>query len=155
MFRYRQKIRRWAAGVLLIWLFGVAAGVANACLAPSLAALGGQRSESAATAEAVHGSMAAAGGELHHGSHQSQHEGAMGLEAPFGKANCQDVCDKATVSIPPLKSVLDGTHGHELYLPAVAIACPAPAPSPVELVQPRQMVGLAPPITIAFLRLAL
>ena len=32
MFRQRQQLRRWAARVLLVWLFSVGAGAANACI---------------------------------------------------------------------------------------------------------------------------
>ena len=32
MFRHRRKLSRWAAHVLLVWLFGVAVGIAHACV---------------------------------------------------------------------------------------------------------------------------
>jgi len=36
MFRHRHQLRRWAARALIVWLFGVVAGVANACMAPTV-----------------------------------------------------------------------------------------------------------------------
>ena len=33
MFRRPQQLRRWALRVVLVWLFGIGLGVANACLA--------------------------------------------------------------------------------------------------------------------------
>lgn len=154
MFRSRRQLRRWAARVLLVWLFGVAAGVANACLVPSGMQSGGQRSELVVAFEATHGKVAAMGSE-HHVALQTHHEGALDHEGLHGKSNCQDFCDKSTVSIPPLKSALDDVHAHALQPAAVAIALPVPAFSPVQLSAPRRDGGLAPPILIAFLRLTL
>lgn len=45
MFRHRHQLRRWAGRVLLVWLFGIATGVAHASLPPSPMELGAQRSE--------------------------------------------------------------------------------------------------------------
>ena len=33
LFRQRYRLRSWTFGVLLVWLFGLGLGVANACLA--------------------------------------------------------------------------------------------------------------------------
>lgn len=155
MFRTRRHLRRWAAGMLFAWLFGVAAGVANACLVPSGMQPGGQRFEPAVAFEATDGKAAAMGSEHHHGALQMHHEGALDHEGLHGKSNCQDFCDKSTVSIPPLKSALDDVHAHALQPAAVAIALPIPAFSPVQLSAPRRDGGLAPPIPIAFVRLTL
>jgi hypothetical protein len=137
MFRHRQQLRRWAARVLLLWLFGVGAGVANACLAT--------------------GHPAAA-----HGHARSDAVGAPLQEAdaptPVGnlaKANCQDFCDKATVSIPPLKSALDDTQSHPAIATTALTVLPMPAFAPRPLWVPRRDGAQAPPIPIVFLRLAL
>lgn len=37
MFRHRRHLHRWAYRVLVVWLFGIAAGVANACLVADFA----------------------------------------------------------------------------------------------------------------------
>ena len=153
MFHCRRQLHRWAAGLLLVWLFGVAAGVANACLTTTMAELGGQRSRPTQAAGEAHGETAAA--ELHHDSHQAPHHGALGHEASPAQFNCQDHCDKSTVSIPPLKSALDETLGHALPPVAIVMACPAQDRAPAKRPMPRRAGALAPPITIAFLRLAL
>lgn len=152
MFRHRQQLRRWAARTLLVWLFGIATGVAQACLAPSPMERGGQQSEPAVEVEAGHGKAAQAS-ELHHESYPTQHAGVLGHDGSPVKSNCQDFCEKATVSIPPLKSALDKVQGHAL--PPVELAIVGLAPEPVQLSVPRRDRGLAPPIRLAFLRLAL
>jgi hypothetical protein len=136
MFRHRQPLRRWAALVLLLWLFGVGTGVAHACLAPSLAEWG-------------EGSEAAAAGDCHGAGQTAADERAA------GKTNCQDFCDKAGVSIPPLKAALDDVLGAALLFPAVAAVAPVPALAPVQAAVPRRDGGWAPPIRIALLRLTL
>ena len=143
MFRHRQQLRRWAARVLLLWLFGVGASVAHACLTPSLLQFG---QPSAAASALAHHQIS---------SPEQAHEGCHGHEGPKLKSNCADFCDKASVSIPPLKSALDDVQGHALQFPAVALAHPAAAHVPVQLQVPRRDGAWAPPILIAFLRLAL
>lgn len=139
MFRHRQPLRRWAALLLLLWLFGVGAGVANACLAPSL----------------VPSSGPAAGHDHAGAGHASGHEsGDHGPVSP-AEANCQDFCDKSTVSVTPLKSAVGEVDAHALppQVAATVLQVPA-APAALPWV-PRRDGGLAPPIPIAFLRLAL
>ena len=133
MFHHRSQLRRWAARVLLLWLFGVGTGVANACLGPSLADSG-----------------------AHPTGHPSAAYEHPDREGPFGKSNCQDFCEKSTVSIPPLKSALDNVQAHALLPGAIVVILPVPAFSPDELLLPLRDGGLAPvPIRTAFLRLAL
>ena len=153
MFHHRQQLRRWAARTLLVWLFGIASGIAQACLTPSPMEPGAQRYEPAVEVE--HGKAAAAGDGLHHESHPAQHEGFLGhADAPV-KSNCQDFCEKSALAIPPLKSALDKVQGHALPPPGVAMACPAPAAASVQTLTPRHDGALAPPIRLCFLRLAL
>lgn len=88
MFSDRRRLRRWAAQVLLVWLFGLAMGVANAC------ALGEQahhRSElaTAAASDAVQ---------------KHQHGNEQGDPA---KVNCLEFCEKASIAAPQLKLVGD------------------------------------------------
>ena len=154
MFRDRKQLRRWAARALLLWLFGIATGIAHACLTPSPIELGGWQSEPAVEVEAGHGKAAQASGH-HQGASPTQHEGVLGHEGSPVKSNCQDFCEKAAVSIPPLKSALDKVQGHALPPVAVAIVCLVPASEPVQLSAPCWDGGPAPPIRLAFLRLAL
>jgi len=157
MFRYRRQVHRWACRVLLLWFVGTVTCVTNASLAASLTGLGGQRSEPAVAAEAHHGKTASEGSDVRHGSPQMQHEAASGPDGPPVNENCSgDHCGKFSVSILPLKSALDASHGYALPPAAVALACPVPESSPGQRLLPRRDGGLAPaPITIAFLRLAL
>ena len=144
MFNRRQPLRRCAALVLLLWLFGIGAGVAHACLAPNLVAPGHEVDESATLAE-VDGDHAAC-----HGTGQAHAE--KGVQV---KTNCQDFCDKASVSIPPLKVALDDVLGAALLFPAVAGVKPVPALASNLHAVPRRDGALAPPAPIAFLRLTL
>ncbi|MBI2749096.1 MAG: hypothetical protein HYX43_07085 [Burkholderiales bacterium] len=153
MFRHRQQLRHWAARVLLVWLFGIATGVAHACVFPSLMELGKQRSESATAAQ---GGAATPASEHCHPVYQTPDDGTPGHDGSPAKSNCQDYCEKSTVSIPPLKSALDNLHDHALPPPAVAVVLPVPAFTPEEPLLPRRDGGLVPlPISIALLRLAL
>ena len=141
MFRYRNQLRRWAAWVLLLWLFGVGSGVANACMASNPAESGAPHDDTVAH---------------HHALVPPLHvEGDADHPILPGKANCQDFCGKAGVSIPPLKSVLDGFHGPAFLPTVIATAVPAPPLPALQLWVPRREGVRAPPIPIAFLRLTL
>ena len=119
MFRHRLPLRRWAACVLLIWLFGLGTSIANACITT------GQVVPAAATA-----SHPVAAVDAHHDAASHDHALADGSGLPshrtdvpahhgsLSKANCQDFCDKATVSIPPLKSALDDVQSHAVIATA-------------------------------------
>ena len=153
MFHHRNQLRRWAARVLLLWLFGIGTGVANACLGPSLADSGAHPTGHSSASQATHGDTAVLPSAVHERP-QADDLRRPPPEGPFGKSNCQDFCEKSTVSIPPLKSALDNVHA--LLPGAVMVILPVPAFSPDELLLPRRDGGLAPvPIRTAFLRLAL
>jgi hypothetical protein len=79
MFKDRRSLHRWAARVLLVWLFGLAVGVANAC------ALG-------ASAHHVDGIDLAAGTAPSQGGHEAD-------------GHCQDFCEKASTAVPKLTVV--------------------------------------------------
>ena len=156
MFRYRRQLRPWAARVLLLWLFGLGASIANACLTT------GQTEQVATTASrlvamveaqsdhAFHDHAPADGGFLPaHGADAPAHHGSL------AKTNCQDFCGKAAVSIPPLKSALDDVHSHAVIATAAVTALPMPALARVPSWPPRQDSVRDLPIPIAFLRLTL
>jgi len=135
MFCNRRQLRRWAACVGLLWLFGVAAGAANACLLSDA-------SRFAAQPVATHGLA---------DDHQDHDQDG----AP-GKANCLDFCDKSSAATPAVKVALD-------FLDVVALP-PAESfemlPAPIDSEPSGRVVSLircqgAPPIRIAFLRLSL
>ena len=157
MFFHRRQLRRWAARVLLVWLFGVAAGVANACLAPALDGHGAQASLGMHAMDADHDAAPMPPGPDAHDAMVADHSGSADHGGIPGKANCQDFCQKSTVSIPPVKSALDQHDAHALAPMAIASVVPVPAFQPEQPWLPRRDGGLAtpPPITIVFLRLAL
>ena len=128
MFRHRRHLHRWACRLVVLWLFGIAAGVAHACMVADLARTDVQQ-------------FAAAAGPADAASDCT--------------ANCQNFCVKSSVSIPTVKTAGDDAAGHGLPPPAVLAGLPMPDAPAAQ----RWTLGLegghAPPITIAFLRLAL
>ena len=138
MLRNRQFLRRWAAHVLVLWLFGIGIGVANACLTTAAAPKADRRG--AQVEMLVVRSDSSSG---HHGS--------------LVTANCQDFCGKVAVSVPILKSALDDAP----VMPAIpllssaAIAAMAPVSQPAQQWVLRRDGGPPSSIPIAYLRLAL
>ena len=124
---------------MLLWLFGIGAGVANGCLA-------------AGGAAPCEGHRQAAGQDQ--GSPSEHSDGVDHPNAP-AKTNCQDFCDKSSMSIPPLKAALDHAEGPALAPREIAMACAYMASTCDRSWEPRRDGARAPPITIAFLRLAL
>ncbi len=154
MFRHRRHLHRWAARMLFLWVFGIGAGFANACLASKPANSGDVGAVHLAAAHATD-DHAAVSSEVDPASHEEMLQaGATHDEGP-GNANCQDFCDKSAISIPPLKSALDLELAVALLPPLAAAHYLVAACEPVQWWPPcRDGVG-APPITIALLRLAL
>ena len=155
MFSNRRQLRRWAAQVLLLWLFGVSAGVANACWAGSTAKFGGLHLPPAMAANATQADEALPECELHSAAHAQQDAGSGGHQEAAARTLCHAYCDMSALSFSPLKSSPGDSPGPALPAPAFALALTIPAESPVQLLKPRRDGGLAPPITIAFLRLTL
>ena len=135
MFRDRRRLRLWAAQVLLVWLFGFAMGVANAC------ALG---------EPAHHQADANAATRLqvpHHGDEQGDAD----------KVKCLEFCEKSSIGAPQLKVVDDGLALLGFALPASdrrSTACLAGATFGRLAVDSPHLPG-GPPPRIAFQRLAL
>jgi hypothetical protein len=156
MFRHRHQVRRWAARVLLLWLFGLGAGIAHACLTPSPTAVAAVAVAVADEALAPHHHAAADPASHHRHLAPSAQDGLADHHGTIAKTNCQDFCSKATVSIPSLKSALDDVHAHALMATVfTTTALPLPAFAAMPLWVPRRDGVKAPPIPIAFLRLAL
>lgn len=134
---HRRQLRRWTALVLLAWLFGIVMSVANAC-AVRLWVDG-------AGAIVEHTSVSA---QHHHGDDHDHDEDAA-------KANCLDFCDASAVAASAWQPALDAAS--LACLPAFLISLVIPAPLSVRVrlaALPPDRTG-APPIPIAFLRLAL
>ena len=136
MFSDRRRLRRWAAQVLLVWVFGLTMSVANACV------LG----ESARHADGVD---AAAKVAVSHPRGDANGDG--------GRANCLDFCDKSSVGVPKLK-VVDDSHAAGGF--AVPVSGQIGAIKPAEFGVHRLVVDASPPrgslpARIAYQRLAL
>jgi hypothetical protein len=156
VFRHRQQLRRWATRVLVVWLFGIGASIAQACLAPNHVDLDGQRTAAAVAGELVkHGEEAPPTSDPHHASPKTQHAGVSGHDDSLAESICQDFCEKSAIAIPPLKTALDNVQCHALPPAEAAMVCPVPVAEPVQVSVPRPDGALAPPIRLAFLRLAL
>lgn len=152
MFSNRLQLRRWAARVLLVWLFGLVSGVANACWVEEIEHAGAAHQHVAAVAT---GDVAMAECVLHS---EAQHDGkqaAAGDDEPHAKSNCKTYCDALTISIAPLKTSLDNAPAHTIAVFTVAPAAPLAGASPMPVMMPGRGVGQDIPILFAFLRLAL
>lgn len=138
MFSDRRRLRRWAAQVLLVWLFGLAMGVANAC------ALG----EPAHHRSDVATPVAADTVQKHqHGNEQGD----------LAKVNCLDFCEKSSIAAPQLKVVGDGLAALGFALPVSHVLSVAGQIEPTvgRLVVDSPHLPGGPPPRIAFQRLAL
>lgn len=140
----------------MLWLFGIATGIANACLTAGSSGAGvAVAGRFAALVEghneaASHDDARARGAVvLSHGAHGQEHQSS------FADPNCLDFCKKATVSIPSLKSALDDVQLHAVVATAAATVLPMPAFAPALSWVPRRDGVLHLPVSIAFLRLAL
>ena len=138
MFSDRRRLRRWAAQVLLVWLFGLAMGVANAC---ALGEHAHHRPElaTAAASDAVQ---------------KHQHGNEQGDPA---KVNCLEFCEKASIAAPQLKLVGDGLAALGFALPVSHTLSVAGQTEPTvdRLVVDSPTLPGGPPPRIAFQRLAL
>ena len=104
MFRHRQQLRRWAARVLLVWLFGVGTGVAHACLSSNPAQPSGPAAAHATGEVMAHHGAAAVAQPL--GSAQAQaDEGAPGEQGPAARSSCVDYCEKASIQACELAAI--------------------------------------------------
>lgn len=157
MFRNSRQLRRWAARVLLVWLFGVGLGVANACWAGIHFQPGAVHPASAAAQQVAGGEEATPECALHGASQaDAQQDGGPGPgHDGQARSNCKTYCDGFSVSITPLKTSLDNMPAHAMPVATTSLAAPVAGASPVHLLMSRRDPGPATPITIAFLRLAL
>jgi hypothetical protein len=102
MFSDRRRLRRWTAQVLLVWLFGLAMGVANAC---ALGESAQHRSDWPTAADADADTDVV---------HRHQH----GNEKPDpAKVSCLEFCEKSSIVAPQFKVVGDGLAAFGFALP--------------------------------------
>jgi len=142
--------------VLFLWLFSVVAGVANACLIPTLNTPGASAALLAVESATPHHGHVAGPSTTTSAEHQvlGADENSTGDESTV-TANCLDFCDTASISIPPLKSFVDDGQIQALAPPTLPTVLPVPAFVPVRPQVAHWIDVAAPTIPIAFLRLAL
>lgn len=128
--------RSTAFVMLVVWLFALASGVANACLlaapeAHSNAASAAVPATSHATAELV------------------------GHESDTWKESCVKVCDDGTHSLPSAQAGVDQTDPGSAPLVATLWAASRPVASVPRRLDDRQLHTVGPPLRIRYSRLAL
>jgi hypothetical protein len=135
MFSDRPHLRRWAAHVLLVWVFGLAMGIANAC------ALGGSTHHPDTLQTMANG---VSQGHAHQDGEQS-------------KASCLDFCEKSSIGAPQLKVVGDSDTALAQALPVSSLLWVIETPESAvgRLVVDSPHLPGGPPLRIAFQRLAL
>jgi hypothetical protein len=132
MFSDRRRLRQWAVQLLLVWLFGLAMGVAHAC---------------------------ALGTSAHHTVGTSAKVVAQGHDDQNGDekhANCLDFCEKSSIGAPKLKvdvSVALGLAALPVADRASMIVLPPPLVGLRAAASP--YLRGSPPLRIALQRLAL
>ena len=131
-----RRLRHWAACMLLLWLFGIGCGIAQACAGSHL---------QAATDGIGRGQTSAVGDcEQHHGE-----------QGGLAQAHCRDFCDNASTSVPTVQPSLNGLFVLALMPAVINTVAPVPALSLARAGVLRPPDRPARPITLTYLRLAL
>jgi hypothetical protein len=139
--------------MLLVWLFGIVVGVANACVAPGPGSSATGHSRSVSASGSHHCDVMTPGANRAEGVKPGLDTRDDGSST---KSNCQDLCEKSTISIPPQKLVLGGSADLPLLPGAFTVVLAWPLSPAARLCEmSRSDSGDATAITIAFLRLAL
>lgn len=136
MFHDRRRLRRWAAQLLLAWLFGLAMGVVNACVISEPT-----HDRSPSEQRAQHAS--------------SPHDDQAGRDAAH--ENCLDFCGKSSIGVPQLKVTDDSSTAATFAVIASGYPVIAMAGERTRVafpVAPTDRHG-SPPLRIAYGRLAL
>jgi hypothetical protein len=145
LFSNTRAKRNTAFVVLLVWLFALASGVANACLLEARATHG--HGAAAGTSETAMSNAISAG---HVGAVADHDAGAGSSKAP-----CLKVCDDGSQSLVKQQSTFDLSHPGPALLVAIVWAAAVPVVS-----APRRMDDLQPsipglPLRVRYSRLAL
>ena len=131
--------------VLLVWLFALASGMANACLVQERAT--GGHGQAAHNSDTAGGTKALAG----QGSATTEHGDAWQPSS----AACLEVCDQVSQAPVQHQNLLDADDPGPAPLHMVAWAAQAPAADPMPRTpDTRRAIGL-PPIRVKYVRLAL
>ena len=144
-FNSRTK-RHTAFAILLVWLFALASGVANACSIQAQEIHGhGSLEAHSSAGEKGHAISVAHVGAI------SNHESGL---AP-SKSQCLKVCDDGSRSLPTQQASFDFTHPVLAPLLAVAWTTSTPVISALGLAVFQQPPGPGLPIRVRIARLAL
>lgn len=139
----RAQLRRFAASVLLLWLFGLASGIVNACVVTS----GLRHAAHAAALEAAHD----------HGAHAVVDHGSdHGHDSVPAQPPCERLCDEPAA--PTQGDKQQSTPLAALWLPAAPLPAVQTWDAPLVRVAPPPgdpAARAGAPIPIAYLRLAL
>lgn len=145
MFASRQRLRHWAARVLLVWLFALGTGVVSACIVEP---------------QSRQAELGTAYGQGDHGGDRpgrhAHAPGALGHDHQGHKTPCAKFCDEPSVNVQP--SNPQGDAFNPTCLPAMLSPAFVPAIdlTPVPASRAVHERGRATvPVTIAFLRLTL
>jgi hypothetical protein len=142
----RVSLRRLAAYVLLVWLFGLASGIVNACV---LGSASPHAAHALIRAGHVHEDGMAMPDSAGHGGHEHQRD--------QGKPPCERLCDApvaARAADHDLAAALAGFWLAPAPLPSIAVRAVESADAvPGPDAAPRWRQGV--PLPIAFLRLTL
>ena len=130
--------------VLLVWLFALASGVANACLLEARETH--SHIATAASSEPAHASVILPG-----------HAGAVadGVDKPHFKAPCLKVCDDGSRSFPKQDSTVAQTDPGPALLVLVLWGTVAPVVPTLRQIDDRQPATPELPIRVRFSRLAI
>lgn len=137
--------RRTAFAVMLVWLFALASGVANACL------LSVPETHSMATTAALP-KTAPASVEL--AGHLTAHAGHDD-DSSSSKAPCLKVCDEGSQSLPKVQAAVDQTDPGPAPLVAILWTASAPVVESPRRLDDLQIPTAGPPLRVRYSRLAL
>lgn len=153
---FGRYMKRWAAVMLSLWLFGMASSIANNCLAAE-PSHGKPTSESHEARSHGHGKE----GHTHRGVDSKTPVGPHDHGATSGEpdaaqadANCRDFCGKVSVSVPAQNSLSVDVGPAGAPLPGYALQFAAPRRE-ARVRAVRVDRDPAPPIRIRLVRLAL
>ena len=158
MLSSRRQLRSWAARVLALWLFGLGIGLANSCMAASVPVASARGDASASSVAAEARAQSAVRPSDHSHAHEIN-QGDQGNQGSYGggqdKTNCQDFCDKVSISLAVTKSAITDLEQAPALPPAAAIFIAWPALARVPSWAPRPLGNLDPPARVAFAHLRL
>lgn len=143
--------RRTAFAVMLVWLFALASGVANACLlsVPETHSMAttAARVTTANAAKTAPAPVDLAGHLKAHAGHDD--------DSNISKAPCLKVCDDGSQSLPKVQAAVDQTDPGPAPLVAILWTASAPVVESPRRLDDLQIPTAGPPLRVRYSRLAL